>query len=243
VAFVDEDGDFFIGLNYLIDVLFGLDIFVNFLSAYETNNQKTEIRLKAIAKNYLSGWFFLDLIATFPTQVFISGNSRVNKLARLARITRLYRLLRVLRLLKIFKLMKYNKKFRQWFAYLNLSASATKMLKLVVFGAFLIHLFSCLWYLVAKIDDFSEETWVSRKNLIYASQSLLYWESVYWAVQVLATIGYGDFGAATTGEYIMNLIWMIVGVGYYQIVFGQIISIITAHSANASMLDVSFSFP
>ena len=66
-----EEGDFAVIINYLIDVLFGLDIFVNFLSAYETENNKTEIRLKAIAKNYLSGWFFLDLIATFPTQVFI----------------------------------------------------------------------------------------------------------------------------------------------------------------------------
>ena len=58
-------------------------------------------------------------------------------------------------------------------------------------------------------------------------------------MQVLTTVGYGDFGAQTTAEYIINLIWMLVGVGYYQIIFGQIISIITAHSSNASMLDVS----
>ena len=53
-------------------------------------------------------------------------------------------------------------------------------------------------------------------------------------------MGYGDFGAGTTSEYIINLVWMLVGVGYYQIVFGQIISIITSHSSNASMLEVSF---
>ena len=56
-------------------------------------------------------------------------------------------------------------------------------------------------------------------------------------MQVLTTVGYGDFGAKTTPEYIMNLIWMLVGVGYYQIFFGQIISVITAHSTNASLLD------
>ena len=111
------------------------------------------------------------------------------------------------------------------------------MLKLVLFGAFLIHLFSCLWYLTAKLDDLNDDTWVVRKGLIYAPTVLLYSESVYWAVQVLTTVGYGDFGAATTAEYLINLVWMLVGVGYYQIVFGQIISIITAHSSNASMLD------
>ena len=30
---------------------------------------------------------------------------------------------------------------------------------------------------------------------------------------------------------------MLVGVGYYQIFFGQIISVITAHATNASMLE------
>lgn len=54
---------------------------------------------------------------------------------------------------------------------------------------------------------------------------------------MLTTVGYGDFGAATTAEYIINLIWMLVGVGYYQIFFGQIISVITAHATNASMLE------
>ena len=155
----------------------------------------------------------------------------------MARIPRLYRLFRVLRIFKIFKLFKYNKKFQQWFGYLNLRATTTKMLKLVLFGAFLIHLFSCLWYLTAKLDDLNDDTWVVRKGLIYAPTVLLYSESVYWAVQVLTTVGYGDFGAATTAEYLINLVWMLVGVGYYQIVFGQIISIITAHSSNSSMLD------
>lgn len=212
---------------------------------------RTETRLKPIVKNYMTGWFLVDLIATFPTQIFLpsgSTNSGVNKLARLARIPRLYRLFRILRIFKIFKLFKYNKKFNQWFGYLNLGANATQMLKLLFFGAFLIHLFSCLWFLTAKLYDFSDDTWVVRKGLIYDSTTRLYFESVYWSVQVLTTVGYGDFGAATTTEYIINLIWMLVGVGWYQIVFGQITSIITAHSSNAAMLDVSyhmlfFSFP
>ena len=111
------------------------------------------------------------------------------------------------------------------------------MIKLLLFGFFLIHLFSCLWYLTAKLSDFEDNSWVMRKGLIYESTTLIYFESIYWSVQVLTTVGYGDFGAGTTTEYIYNLIWMLVGVGYYQIVFGQITSIITAHSSNASMLD------
>lgn len=183
VAFVDQDSSFEVFLNYLVDILFAIDIFVNFFSAYEVNH-RVETRLKQIVKNYLTTWFWLDLVATFPTQVILSNeqNNGVNKLARLARLPRLYRLFRVLRIFKIFKLFKYNKKFQQWFHYLNLGATTTKMLKLVVLGVFLVHLFSCIWYLTAKMDDMNDNTWPVRKDLIYASTMLLYWESVYWAI-------------------------------------------------------------
>ena len=198
-----------------------------------------EVRLKYIVREYLSGWFWLDLVATFPTQIFLeeSQDTGVNKLARLARLPRLYRLFRVLRIFKILKLIKYNKKFQQWFGYLNLGATQTKMVKLGLFGIFLIHLFACIWFLAAKLDNLNDDTWPMRKGLIFENTFVLYSESVYWAVQVLTTVGYGDFGAATTAEYIINLVWMLVGVGYYQIVFGQIIAIIQTHSSNASMLD------
>lgn len=69
------------------------------------------MRLKKIVREYLTSWFFLDLLATFPTQILLEGsesNNGVNKLARLARLPRLYRLFRVLRIFKIFKLFKYN---------------------------------------------------------------------------------------------------------------------------------------
>ena len=67
VAFVDEDSTFATFVNYLVDVLFGVDIIVNFFSAFEQRNHRTEIRFKQIVKNYLTGWFALDLLATFPT--------------------------------------------------------------------------------------------------------------------------------------------------------------------------------
>jgi len=39
---------------------------INFLSAYERYNGSIEYRLKKIAINYLTGFFAIDFIATFP---------------------------------------------------------------------------------------------------------------------------------------------------------------------------------
>ena len=73
VAFVDEESMETIVFNYIVDILFGIDIIVNFFSAYELANARIEIKLKTVALNYLTTWFFFDLIATFPTQVFTAG--------------------------------------------------------------------------------------------------------------------------------------------------------------------------
>lgn len=54
----------------MVDILFGIDIIVNFFSAYETNH-RIEVRIKQIVINYLLTWFALDLLATFPTQLLI----------------------------------------------------------------------------------------------------------------------------------------------------------------------------
>ena len=227
VAFVDTDSFATIIFNYTVDILFGIDIIINFFSAYELANAKNEVKLKTIAINYLTTWFTFDLIATFPTQVFTShlegGDSGANKLVRLARLPRLYRLARLMRIFKILKMFKYNKKFNEWFGSLKLQATQQKMVMLLVGVFFLIHLFACFWYLSAKFNDFDPNTWVARKGLLgisdfdelYTVRVQKYVESLYWALQVLTTIGYGDFGAGTTSEYILNLIWMFLGVAYY----------------------------
>ena len=49
-----------------VDILFGIDIVVNFISAVEDSNGRLIVDHKTIAKNYMSGWFWLDFLACFP---------------------------------------------------------------------------------------------------------------------------------------------------------------------------------
>jgi hypothetical protein len=103
--------------NITIDVLFFVDIIVNFLQAYEIHDSSFEIRLGKIAKNYLFGWFFIDLVACIPVDlveiVLLAFNDDANleasRYAKLARIPRIYRIFRIVRIFKVFKVLKYNK--------------------------------------------------------------------------------------------------------------------------------------
>lgn len=50
----------------LVDFLFFIDIIVNFLSTYLTNEGDEVTDPRVIAKGYLKSWFLLDLIACVP---------------------------------------------------------------------------------------------------------------------------------------------------------------------------------
>jgi hypothetical protein len=58
-------------INYTIDLLFFLDIIVNFFSAYIDETFQVIDDRKTIACNYFKGWFSIDLIAIIPFDVFL----------------------------------------------------------------------------------------------------------------------------------------------------------------------------
>ena len=87
---------------------------------------------------------------------------------------------------------------------------------------FLVHLMACLWYLTAKIEDFSPDTWVVRDNINNASNIELYITSIYWTFTTLTTVGYGDITPYTIIEKLLALCWMVFGVGFYSFTIGNL---------------------
>lgn len=70
----------------VIDILFAIDIFVNFFIAiYQEDDMILVDDHKSIAKNYLGGWFFIDIATVFPLDVLVEAGS-VNNLVRLIRL-------------------------------------------------------------------------------------------------------------------------------------------------------------
>ena len=62
-----NDTVFCTSIDYAIDAMFVFDIILNFFTAFEIEKTKRmEISLKVISISYLSSWFLIDVIATFP---------------------------------------------------------------------------------------------------------------------------------------------------------------------------------
>ena len=57
-------------VDLIVDVFFLFDIIINFISAYDDSETDLPVvGFKDIAKNYLTGFFFIDLLAVIPFQL------------------------------------------------------------------------------------------------------------------------------------------------------------------------------
>ena len=69
LAFYEEESVGMSIFNFIINVLFGLDIIIIFFTAFYNDDFVLIDDLPTIAKSYIKGWFLLDLLAIFPFEV------------------------------------------------------------------------------------------------------------------------------------------------------------------------------
>ena len=74
----------------------------------------------------------------------------------------------------------------------------------------------CLWYFLARMEDFSEQGWVVRGDYEAATDSQLYLVGFYFTVTTVTTVGYGDMSAGTDKERVFCILLMIGGVLAYS---------------------------
>ena len=92
-------------MNNIIDFLFFIDIVLTFNTATHDEDFEVITDRKAIAWEYVTGWFFLDFICIVPfAYMFPNGNS--TNVARLARIGRINKILKLLKMIRLSKMSK-----------------------------------------------------------------------------------------------------------------------------------------
>ena len=147
VAFtpIEMDDLSFTIINGIIDFTFFLDMILAFRTVNVDSKGGLITNPKTIAKIYLKGQFWIDLVATLPLdQILELIFSDQNPYYELFGIMKLGR---VLRLNKLIQFMNVDEDIK---ASLNLS-------KMIFFLIIYIHFYACIWWLVCK--DASEK-WI-----------------------------------------------------------------------------------
>ena len=73
VCFVDDYSSFYYYFEYIMNIVFGLDILVSLLSAYYDEDNVLVTSNKYIAVEYLKGWFLIDVISVIPINDIIDS--------------------------------------------------------------------------------------------------------------------------------------------------------------------------
>lgn len=162
------------------------------------------------------------------TLFFSSSSSR--NIIRIPKIIRLIRLTRLLRLLRIFRLSRL---YVKWQSQLQINSAVFSFVKLFVLLAVLAHFVACFWFLTAVLHaDDNTSTWLHVYGLRDAWVVDQYCTSYYWAVQTIATVGYGDIVANTPAERSFVICAIVVGVGMYSYAVGSMSYLVQRLSTN-----------
>jgi hypothetical protein len=94
-----------------------------------------------------------------------------------------------------------------------------------------------MWFFVAKLEDFSPDSWVTRLGYIDSSNEEIYIVSFYWTLTTVTTVGYGDVNAGTMFERIYNLLVMSCGVLMYSFAIGSLSSIVSTLDAKTAEMN------
>ena len=167
----------FILLNTLIDVMFAIDIFINFRTTFYHPITGDEIKdLKVIRANYLRGRFIVDFLSTAPfdniVYIFTQEESPILALFSLLKLFRVTRLGRIIARLNVAESTK----------------NLLKLLQLVFFIIMYIHCSGCAWYSIVEMD----QIWIApldvdqEDEFLYDdSLSRKYFMSIYHSVLLM----------------------------------------------------------
>eukprot|EP00892_Ulva_mutabilis_P004253 jgi/Ulvmu1/219/UM001_0223.1 len=221
--------------NQLLEGLLIVDMVVNVFRAFYNEQGVLIYNLKSIRVHYISGSFFVDLVAAMPFQVLVQINGNVN--FGYASWLRLPKMLRIYRMLQLYRQMGRS------VAHTSISMRILQLLPLIL-G--LTHVYGCIWWYIgtagralAYTDNIDltgswiyyysglgdQHVWSSDVPIL--KQYIL---SCYWAASTLSTAALvGDATPKNIAEMLFTIWSMLTTLTLYAFVVGEISNAVMAN--------------
>lgn len=144
---------------------------------------------KQIARRYLTGFFAVDVIATFPFGLVLSHPSLglTNKVGKFGRLPKLLKFLRAAKLLKLVRLQQFISRLETEY---NIHHGVARMVKVISLVFLVTHVVGCFFYLIGLSggNDDEDGGWMFRYEYHEKPVGARYVASMYWAFSTLTTV-------------------------------------------------------
>ena len=230
-------------IYFFIDFLFICDLLLGFFRAYYNNKMKLITKISDIINHYLSSYFLIDFIQSFPLFTLIINQcdknwnkyfmnySMNNKQIILILFTvfkqlKFYKVTNRKTNLVLFKLYELSNENN----YVEKILDITIMFFSVFFGFFTIisiHIF---------IANQNYKNWITLANIQDRSIFIIYLNSFYFIITTMTTVGYGDMLSNSFTETVFRIILLTVGISLYS----WIVSNIGNYVNNESRISIRF---
>lgn len=241
-------------VDLFVTIIFWIDLFLNFFFTYEDDKGEEVTDLRLMAEHYLTGFFAVNLIACIPSELIaaflglfskdlVNGDT-ANQALRMLRMERISRVARVIRLGRMGKVkaLQHSKIFDVLHKY-----KGVRIMKLVCFLLWIIHVLACGWYTVAAMHSEPCTTWVAGRpspeantnpddptaTLLHSPPLDQWLTSMYFVLTVFTTVGFGDMSASTNGEIFYVCFVMALGAVVHSIVISEVISVVTSRNISS----------
>ena len=220
--FIKKDNKLWDIIFIVIDVVYILDVILNFFRAYHNFYENLISRNKLIFLHYLKTWFLLDFIQAIPffsiiqfIEKFYEEQSKNPPFGHYIINQKLYILL-IIKLIKIYKMFNQNSTI----FYFSEILLRSEILDdhggfIIVFFIiiFILNLTTCLFIFIG-INSFPG--WIIELNIQDESYLNIYLTSVYFVIVTITTVGYGDITGKTFLEIIFQICLLIIGTISYS---------------------------
>ncbi|XP_059834536.1 potassium voltage-gated channel subfamily H member 2-like isoform X3 [Hypanus sabinus] len=213
-------------VDLMVDIMFMIDIFINFRTTYVNGNDEVVSNPARIAIHYFKGWFLIDMVAAIPFDllIFRSGSEETTTLIGLLKTARLLRLVRVAR-----KLDRYSE------------YGAAVLFLLMCTFALIAHWLACIWYAIGNVertflqprigwlDSLGEQIGKQYHENDTSSGPTIkdkYVTALYFTFSSLTSVGFGNVSPNTNSEKIFTICVMLIGSLMYASIFGNVSAII-----------------
>ncbi|XP_074594624.1 potassium voltage-gated channel protein ether a go-go isoform X2 [Brevipalpus obovatus] len=228
-------------LDSIVDVIFFIDIVLNFHTTFVGPNGEVVSDPKIIRMNYLKSWFIIDLLSCLPYDIFNAFDAGEEQ-----GIGSLFSALKVVRLLRLGRVVRKLDRYLEY--------GAAMLILLLCFYMLVGHWLACIWYSIGKSDaengyvygwlwklgnitkqpfNFTVSELASPSGMRPASELVggpkrgtMYITALYFTMTCMTSVGFGNVAPETDNEKVFTICMMIIGALLYATIFGHVTTII-----------------